>query len=380
MKAWVYQDPKQVKKVGESKASWYVGWLEPDGKRRCKSCGAKSEGKRNAEKLRQKLTAQLIAGTYESESTATWETFRQEYEERILPRMAMRSREEVIAALNHFQRVINPKKMIGVKTATIDTFIAKRRSEKGKKGGSKVSPATINKDLRHIRAAMATAQEWGYLPELPRFHMEPVPKKIPTYVSSEHFAAIYKACEHARFPTDLPYRATAWWRGLLVFAYMTGWRISEILSLKREDLDLEKGIALTCAEDNKGKRDDRVGLHPVVVEHLRAIPSFDPFVFSWDHYKTTLYAEFASIQEKAGIRLPCRKEHQHTRYCHVYGFHDFRRAFATMNAARLTPDALQALMRHRSYSTTQLYINTARQMDKAVADLHVPEVLREKKA
>ena len=47
-----------------------------------------------------------------------------------------------------------------------------------------------------------------------------------------------------------------------------------------------------------------------------------------------------------------------------------------MNADKLTPDALQALMRHKSYQTTQLYINMARQMKEAVAGLHVPEVLR----
>ncbi len=56
---------------------------------------------------------------------------------------------------------------------------------------------------------------------------------------------------------------------------------------------------------------------------------------------------------------------------------DSRVAFATMNAAGLTGDALQALMRHKSYLTTQCYINMARQMDEAVAVLHVPEVLRQ---
>jgi hypothetical protein len=46
-----------------------------------------------------------------------------------------------------------------------------------------------------------------------------------------------------------------------------------------------------------------------------------------------------------------------------------------MNADKLTLDALQTLMRHKSYQTTQVYINMARQMDKAVASLHVPEIL-----
>jgi integrase len=80
------------------------------------------------------------------------------------------------------------------------------------------------------------------------------------------------------------------------------------------------------------------------------------------------------------VRQCAGEGHEHTRFCHVYGFHDFRRAFATMNADRLTPDALQQLMRHKSYSTTQGYINTARQLNGAVGALHVPEILRKPQA
>jgi hypothetical protein len=47
-----------------------------------------------------------------------------------------------------------------------------------------------------------------------------------------------------------------------------------------------------------------------------------------------------------------------------------------MNAARLPAEALQRLMRHRTYTTTQRYINTSRHLDGAVASLEVPEVLR----
>jgi hypothetical protein len=67
-KAWVYQDDKQVKKRGEDEASWYVGWVDPAGKRKCKSCTGGPEGKRNAEKLRKRLEAELSTGTYEATS------------------------------------------------------------------------------------------------------------------------------------------------------------------------------------------------------------------------------------------------------------------------------------------------------------------------
>ncbi len=51
-----------------------------------------------------------------------------------------------------------------------------------------------------------------------------------------------------------------------------------------------------------------------------------------------------------------------------------------MNADRLTADALQSLMQHKSYLTTQRYINMTRQLDEAVDALHVPDVLKSKKA
>jgi integrase len=95
--------------------------------------------------------------------------------------------------------------------------------------------------------------------------------------------------------------------------YMTGWRISELLAVRRDDLDLEAVTAVTRAEDNKAKRDEVACLHPVVVEHLRKLAAFGTHVFPWDCCNTTLYKQFAEIQVAAGVKLPCAKAHQHTR-------------------------------------------------------------------
>ncbi|HEV3261872.1 MAG TPA: site-specific integrase [Gemmataceae bacterium] len=376
MSAWIYQDDKQVKKVGEAKAAYYVGWIDPEGKRRCKSCGTGAAGKKAAEKLRQKREGELREGTYKSNSKKTWDDFHQEYKDKILPKKAPRSRAEILTSLAHVKRIMKPNRMAVIKTQAIDEYVAKRRLEPGKKKGDLVSPATVNKELRHLRAALKKASRWGYLDRMPDFEFEREPQNLPTYIIPEHFATIYAACDHARMPADQPYPAADWWRGLLVMAYMTGWRISELLAVSRTDVDLDAGTAITRWEDNKGKRDDKAKLHPVVVEHLRKLTSFDPGVFPWNHDRRTLQTEFANIQEKAGIHLPCHDKHEHTRFCHVYGFHDLRRAFATMNADKLTPEALQRLMRHKSFRTTLRYINTARQLDEAVGVLHVPDVLK----
>jgi hypothetical protein len=40
--AWIFQKIEQVRDLGEAKASWYVGWYEPEGKHKKKSFGPAS--------------------------------------------------------------------------------------------------------------------------------------------------------------------------------------------------------------------------------------------------------------------------------------------------------------------------------------------------
>ena len=171
------------------------------------------------------------AGTYEGRRRKRWERFEDEYAQRILSGMEPSTREQVEISLKHFKRIIKPKIVDAIKTQTIDDFISKRRLDKGAKPNSKVSPATINRDLRHLRAVLSFAHEWRYLARMPRFRMVREPEKLPRYVIPEHFAAIYHHCDVATRPLDLPYDAADWWRALITYCYMTGWRISEPLAV-----------------------------------------------------------------------------------------------------------------------------------------------------
>ena len=371
-RAWLFQDSKQLKKLGEKQCPWSVGYYNPDGKKRSKKIGSKSM----AEKLRRKLEGQLSAGVYRDESRKTWADFRAEYEQVIVARLAPKTCRIIGGILNHFERLAKVQKVSAIKTQMIDDYVASRRKEQGKNPGSTVSPATVNMELRHLKAVLRVAHDWKYLPELPRVRMLKEPQKLAQYVTPDHFAAIYHACNVAIRPKSQAYDPADWWRALITFAYMTGWRVSEPIALRWDDVSLDDGQALTRHADNKGGRDDVAPLHPVVVDHLRKIIDFGPMVFSWPHHERTLWADFARIQEAAGIHLPCHEKHDHTPGCHRYGFHDLRRAFATVNAETMTADALQALMRHKSYSTTQRYVNLANQVNRAVEGLHVPEVLR----
>ncbi len=362
MKAWIFQDPKQKQKLGAG-CPWSVGWYTPDGKRTQKSIGAKSA----AEKHCRRVEGQLAAGVYENTSRKRWQEFVVEYESKVMVGMEAGTRESAQYAINHFERIAKPVKMQSITSKTIANYVAARRFEKkyrNSEGSPLVSPATVNKELRTLRAILRKAVRWGFLAKPPEIDFLREPGKLAVYVTPEHFAKLYVACDKARWPEQQPYPAADWWRGLLTMAYMTGWRIGSLLALRWEDVDLDAATAISRATDNKGKRDQKIPLHPLVVEHLAKLKSFSPLMFSWDHSRPSLFAQYRAIQNAAKVKPEGSKAH--------YGFHDLRRAFATMNAANLTPDALQHLMQHRDYQTTQRYINMARQLNPAVQKLYVP--------
>jgi hypothetical protein len=197
MSAWLFQDRKQLAKLGDA-CPWSVGWYDPDGKRKSKSIGCKSL----AEKFCRKVEGQLAAGVYQDNSRKTWKEFVAEYEASIVAALDPLSQKTVKLSLKIFGDRMKPAKLCGIKAQTIDEFVAARRTEKGRKG-QPLSPATINRDLRNVKAALRTANEWGYLPLVPRVRMLKEAEKLPRYVTAEHFAAIYGACDAARFPHGL---------------------------------------------------------------------------------------------------------------------------------------------------------------------------------
>ena len=115
----------------------------------------------------------------------------------------------------------------------------------------------------------------------------------------------------------------------------------------------------------------------VRIASSRLAQSWECWFLSWMSSPSNLATAsffFATLKRDCPI-LPCKKTYEHTDAPHLYGFHDLRRGFTTMNAGTLSAHALQALMRYKSYATAQRYVDMAPQSDKAVELLKVPEVL-----
>jgi integrase len=255
--------------------------------------------------------------------------------------------------LNAFEEAIHPQKMLGITVAVLNRF---RAAE-----AKLVAPATVNKHLRHLRAALQAADDLGYLKEVPKIKKLSEPVREVIYMPHDVATAIYAACDVATRPAGQAYAPADWWRALLVFAYQHGWRIGEILALRRDGVDLDRGTAFIAGESTKARKDTTVLLHPEEIEHFRRLAGFTDHLFPWPHGLNQLYDAFYAIQAEA-------------KTTRRWGFHSLRRACGTMNAGTLQPGDLQSLMRHSALATTmKFYVNPLANQQRAVASLFVPQ-------
>lgn len=351
-RVWIFQQARDVKAQGTS-APWFVGWYQGLS-RRCKKVGSKTAARAYQARLESAANADEFTGTIKH----TWQEVRRQFETELLATRRPSTRQQYALTFKQVEDLLAPKLVSDIDRAALLRFIGART----KAGCGK---ATINKDLRQLRAFLREAAKRKYIAHCPDIPFLKEPGKVPTYIEPEVFGRLYGACGAATQPADQGYTPEQWWQAYLIFLYLTGWRAMEPLSLTKEDIDWERQLVFLRAEHNKGDRDEVVPLHPLVLEHLAQVKSFGPHLLPWPLPRRKLWDIFHQIQDQAGVRK---------RDGAYFGFHDLRRGFATMNADRMSADALQAIMRHRDYGTTKRYINLARQLNPATRDIFVPQL------
>ena len=215
MRAWTFQDYRQKQKHGE-KTPWSVGWIDPEGGRRSKRIGSKSM----AEKFCRKKEGELAAGLCRTgPEHVAWAKFRQEYEETVMPRWRSEmSRRDARHALDVFAGLSGVRHVDRIDARILDQYVVKRLKMPGKKKGDTVSPETVKKELRTIRAALNHAKKWKYMADCPDMPKIDGYGKDKPFVTEEHFDAIMGACDAARMPTDQNYTTEEFWRAFAMEA------------------------------------------------------------------------------------------------------------------------------------------------------------------
>jgi integrase len=206
-----------------------------------------------------------------------------------------------------------------------------------------ISPNSINSYLTHIKAGMTTAVEWGYIKNAPRLKKIKAPNRLPRALLPEEISALLEAEENAER------------RALWLFFLWTGLRCQEALSLTWADVHL--GETPWIKVTGKGNKERIVPLMPEAVQSLAVMPKADigpVWIFARQHYKgcispigTTVSHWFKSTAIKAAGKFPKLAKAK---------LHDLRHTAATWMVWRqVDPQAIQAVMGHSNFATTQIY-------------------------
>ena len=329
--------------------------------------------RKEAERIAHKWEAEVNEGRDQRPNKISWDAFRECCEAEKLSGLAKKTRDAFASAFNHLERVINPKKLSAVTSATLSRFQAELRKEGMKE-------TTIAVHLRHLKAALNWAVSMGMLHQKPDIHM---PKRAKGRklmrgrpLSGEEFERMLLAAPKVR-----PHDAEAW-RRYLTGLWLSGLRLEES-TLFSWDLDTPLSVDLSgrhprfriLAEAEKGHQDRLLPMTPDFAQWLLQTPDRERVgpVFKLVGLQTgeqmtpkRIGRIVAAIGKKARVVVNRTKkkvveavdgkkqmvEKEVTEYASA---HDLRRSFGTRWAPRVRPATLQLLMRHRDISTTLNY-------------------------
>ncbi|MBQ7129899.1 MAG: tyrosine recombinase XerD [Oscillospiraceae bacterium] len=224
------------------------------------------------------------------------------------------------------------------------------------------SGATISRSLASLKNFYAYAVSAGFLEASPvsaDIHVERGEKKLPQILSGREVELLLNqpVCVDAKGYRD---------KAMLEVMYATGIRVSELIDLNVEDVNLDLGI-LKCSG---GKRSRVIPLYPAALRALTVYLRDVRTVMLADPAETALFVNVSGsrmtrqgfwkilkfYQNKAGIEKEITP-------------HTLRHSFAVHlleNGADL--GSLQELMGHCDISSTQMYTHMINQKIKSVYD------------
>lgn len=340
-----------LKHPNQKSPYWYVRYweLRPDGRTwREVWKSTKTTVKKEAEQIRRKIERELDAGR-RYDADMPWVDFVQEFLEKHTSRKADRTQDTYKLCLDTFTETAKPKRLSDIGLGMLEDYANARIAE-----GS--SGPTVNKEIRHLRAALRWALRREYVNKLPDFSavFVRVDQKQPITIPEEDFLAMLKALQDPELV--LQKRPRDWWRVFLYVAYYLGLRRSEILGLAWDRVSFDTLEVHVSALTSKGRKDRVIPMAPELAQVLRewrASQGNDKSreeVLPWpyDTYRQ-LYLDWHAIQKAAGI-----PEDQH------YVPKNCRSSCASgLIAAGVPTVVVKDFLGHGTVTTTEkFYINT----------------------
>jgi len=236
-----------------TRTSYYVCWYGADGRQRHKAVGS---DKRLAAELRQKKEVELNSGVVGDPVAISFKAFVTEHKQVTEGRLAPATLASQMGALKVLEDLVGPQRLTDIDSRAVEKFVSARCKA--------VSPATVNKDLRTLRAIFAKAVKRGYLKENPFDGAEKLREP-------ERPIRILELAEIERL---LSAAASLRWKALIYLALTTGMRVGELTHLEWDDLDLGGGAVTVqnkAGWQTKSRRVRRLALTEQAVRMLEEL-------------------------------------------------------------------------------------------------------------
>ncbi len=150
-------------------------------------------------------------------------------------------------SLAPFTRLLGPNHVGDLTVQAIEKFVGERVKD--------VSPQTVNKELRTLRAALRYAEKRGYILRAPAFADAwcKIDQKTPVCLTVDVQQQLLAAVDNEKFAPRAASRD--WWRVFILLVRETGARRGELLGLTWDRLDEVGKVIKISAETSKGRKD-----------------------------------------------------------------------------------------------------------------------------
>lgn len=242
-------------------------------------------------------------------------------------------------ALKHFDRFLKrPANIKDLNNNTVSRF-AQWRLES-------VSAATVNKDLASILALWRFLHRQRLVKAYPQVTLEREPKRIPVAWSEKEFNQLFStALRLSGSIGDVP--ECVWWPALLLVLIDSAERISAVMRLRWDDVDLSTQWIVFPAESRKGRTSDSaVAIADDTTAKLAELRKLKkrPAVFPWPMNRTYLWYRYGRLLESAGLPNDRKRK-----------FHAIRRTVASYVEA--AGGNATEILRHTSRTHTLAYLD-----------------------
>lgn len=306
---------------------WYEG---DDGRRKSVSTRAK----RKSDALKFLITFKSTeAAKLLKKQRLTLTQFLTEYESYSLGIHTPSSHSSAILVFGEFIKILGDRPISGIGVKEVDCFLSRKRLT--------ISDITIRSYFGSLAAAFEVAKRWNYIVSNPfRLVKKPRAKELlPVHFTRDEFVAFIG---NVKDPL---------WHDLYICAVLTGLRMSELTSLRWEDIDFSRNVMCVQSYEGFTTKSKKIRVVPMneqvcsILLERNQVPTSE-LVFCLSGRK--LEKDKVSKTFKEYVRGSSVNQKLH--------FHSLRHTFATwlvQSGASLYE--VQKLMGHSSISTTQIY-------------------------